>query len=150
MTIRFVRSSEKKRIIEEIDNQFGITELPFLLLETGNDKFRGFSGHLSKEELAKLAHIANVEIVGLYLLKKEHGFRLSFDASTLLKNQISKNILYLSDAEFYEWIHGRDIDKEVPQGTYIIGHNGDFLGCGKSNGKRVFNYVPKDRRIKKG
>lgn len=147
--VRFVRSSEKRRIEEELDNQFGIQKLPYLLLETGKDKFRGFSGHISKEEIAKLARIADVELIGIYLLKKEQDFRMSYDATQLLKTAITKNIVELNEKEFYEWIRGRDLEKEVPQGTIVIKYGNDFFGCGRSNGKKIFNYVPKDRRIRK-
>ena len=148
MTLRFIRSSEKHRIEEELEKQFGISKLPYLLLESGKEKTRAFSGSLSKEEIIKLSKLANIEIIGLYLLKKEQDFRLSFDATHLLKSQITKNIVEISDIEYERWIRGHDLEKPAPLGTLIISYKGDFLGCGKSNGKIIFNYVPKDRRLK--
>jgi len=50
-----------------------------------------------KEEINELSTIANVEIIGLYLIKKERNLRLSLDATQIFQNQISKNIV-LSDA----------------------------------------------------
>lgn len=149
MTVRFIRSSEKRKIEEQLEEQFGITKLPYLLLETGKEKVRGFSGSLSKEEIMKLKDLTRIEILGIYLIKQEHDLRLSFDATQILKNQITKNILVVNDQEFYDWIRGKDLDKEMPQATYVIQYNGDFYGCGKSNGKKIFNYVPKDRRIRR-
>lgn len=148
MTIRFIRSSEKRRIEKELEEQFGIQKLQYLLLGTGKERIRAFSGSLSKEEIAELAHIVNIELIGTYMLKQEHEFRLSFDACHLLKGQINKNIVELNDDEFHKWIRGHDIQKDAPQGTYIVSYKGDFYGCGKSNGKVLFNYIPKDRRIK--
>lgn len=149
MKVRFIKSPEKRRIEEDLEKQFGITKLPYLLLETGKEKIRGFSGSLSKEEIAKLARIANIELIGLYILKKEFDYRLSIDTTILLKDQISKNIIEINDAQLYEWIRGRDLDIQYPKETVILKHNGDFVGCGKSNGEKIFNYIPKDRRIKK-
>ena len=147
--INFVKSNEKRKIIEQLKEQYGIEDLPFLLLKTGKEKCRGYSGHLSKEEIDELGELANIEIVGLYLIKEEHDLLLSFDTPLLLKDQIKKNILEINEKDFHSWIRGNDLDIKVPQGTYIIKFGEDFLGCGKSNGEKIFNYVPKDRRLRK-
>lgn len=149
MTIRFIRSSEKKQITQELENQFGITKLPYLLFGVGKEKIRGFSGSLSKEEIAKFARIANVELIGLYLMKKEHDFRLNIDALHLLKEQISKNIVEIDEEQYNKWMHGHDLEIPYKQGeTVVIKFGDDFIGCGRSNGNIIFNYVPKDRRLK--
>lgn len=147
---KFVKSAEKKKMLAELKGQFGITELPYLFIESGKEKIRAFSGSLSKEEIIEIGSMANVEGIGLYLLKKEEtGLRLSFEALMLLSRQITKNILDIDDKQLAFWIRGSDIDTNAPAGVYAIRHNGDFIGCGKSNGSRLFNYVPKERRLKK-
>lgn len=150
--MKFIKSSEKRRIVEKLNEQFGITNTPYLLIQVGKEKIRGYSGHLSKDEIIDIGKIANVETIGLYLMKEEHDkkiIRLGFDTTQLLRKQITKNILEISKEEFNLWIRGYDLDKETPNGIYAIMYDNIFLGCGISNGKRVFNYVPKDRRIKK-
>ncbi len=147
MNIRFIRSSEKKKITEQLKEQFGISELPYLLIE-GKEKIRAFSGHLSKEEIMLLSEIANIEVIGSYLIKKESDLRLSLDATMLLKDQISKNIINLSDSEFQDWIRGYNLQKEAQKGTLIIKYKEDFIGCGKSTGSSIINHVPKGRRLK--
>ena len=150
MTSVFIKSSEKKDIIKELNEQFGISELPYLLIESGKEKIRAFSGSLSKEEIIEVGSMANVEGVGIYLLKKEDtGIRPSFDALMLLKEQINKNILDIDDKQLELWIRGKDLELNIPAGVYAIRNNNDFFGCGKSNGKILFNYVPKERRLKK-
>ncbi|MDP1695467.1 MAG: hypothetical protein Q8L29_00980 [archaeon] len=149
MNTKFIKSNEKREIISQLNEQFGIEELPYLLIESGKERIRAFSGSLSKEEIMQIGDLTRVEVVGLYLIKKEHDLRLSLDAATILKNQITKNILEINDEQFYKWIRGYDLQVESPQGTYVIKYKNDFIGCGKSNGKIIFNYVPKDRRIKK-
>jgi NOL1/NOP2/fmu family ribosome biogenesis protein len=150
MEHKFIKSPEKRRLIEELNERFGISELPYLLIESGKEKIRAFSGSLSKDEIIELGRMANIEGVGVYFMKKEDsGLRLSFEATQLLKGQITKNILYINDSQLQLWIRGHDLDIKVAPGTYIIAHEEDFLGCGKSNGEKIFNYVPKERRIKK-
>ena len=148
MNVRFIKTPEKRRIEADLETQFGITKLPYLLLETGKEKIRGFSGSLSKEEIAKLARIANIELIGLYALKKEQDFRLTIDTTHLLKDQITKNIVELNDEQLDRWLRGFDIETKTQTGTVIIKHGSDFIGSGKSNGDKIFNYVPKDRRLK--
>ncbi len=149
--ITFIKSKEKQKIVEILNEQFGIQEIPHLLLQVGKEKIRAFSGNLSKEEIAELNELLRIETIGIYLLKNEHenDFRLSFDALHILKDQITKNIFELTDDQFKLWTRGNDLDIKTEKGTFIISYKGDFLGCGKSNGEKIFNYVPKDRRLRK-
>ncbi len=150
MRYKFIKSSEKKEILKELSEQFGISELPYLLIESGKEKIRAFSGSLSKEEIMKIGEIANVEGIGVYFLKKEDtGIRPSFEALSMLKNQITKNILDIDEKQLELWIRGNDLEINIAPGVYAIRNNGDFFGCGKSNGTRLFNYVPKERRIRR-
>jgi NOL1/NOP2/fmu family ribosome biogenesis protein len=149
MNIEFIKSNEKNEIIEKLNEQFGISELPYLLIWTGKEKIRAFSGSLSKDEIMELGKIARIELIGAYLIKDEGLYRLSFDAPLMLKEQISKNIADINDEQLAQWIRGNNLELVAPQGVVVIKHNNDFIGCGKSNGNTIFNYIPKDRRLKK-
>lgn len=149
MNIRFIKSSEKKEIIDKLKKQFGIEKLNYLLIETGKERMRAFSGSLSKDEIMELSEIANIEIIGLYILRQEHDLRLSFDATQLLAKQITKNIVNISEEQYKEWIRGFDILEKAPSETVVISYNGDYIGCGKSAGDKIANHVPKERRLKK-
>jgi NOL1/NOP2/fmu family ribosome biogenesis protein len=148
MKIQFIKSPEKKKIVQQLTEQFGLSELPYLLVESGKEKIRGFSGTMNKEEIEELSEIAPIESIGLYLIRVEHDIRLSFDASHILSNQFNKNIVDISDLDYEEWIRGYDIPLQVPSGTYLIKYKDDFLGCAKSNGEKLINHVPKERRLK--
>lgn len=150
MNIRFINQKEKKKMLDVLKEQFGIQELPYALVETGKEKIRAFSGSITEKQIKKISELANLEIVGIYLLKQERigDLRLSFDATHLLKSQISKSIIEINEEQLNKWMHGNDLELNLPKGTYVISHESDFLGCGKSNGKILFNYVPKDRRLK--
>jgi NOL1/NOP2/fmu family ribosome biogenesis protein len=151
MNIRLIKTSEKREILSELGEQFGISKLPYLLIETGKDKIRGFSGSINKNDIYEIGKIAPIEIIGIYLFKKEQDWRLSLDAAHLLKEQITRGIIEIDDAQFDKWLRGNDIDfeKEIPKGTLVVKHASDFIGCGKSNGRVLFNYIPKERRLKK-
>jgi NOL1/NOP2/fmu family ribosome biogenesis protein len=151
MNAHFIKSKEKKQIVEKLKEEFGIEELPYLLIETGKEKIRGFSGSLSKDEIMQLSRLAHIEIIGQYLVKKEKNneLRLSFDATQILSKQLNKNITEIDDEKMQLWIRGRDLELEAPSGLSAIKHGNDFMGCGKSNGKTLFNYVPKERQIRK-
>src|SRR3989344_781726 len=140
--INFIRSKEKKKILEGLENLYGITSLPYVLAEAGKKKIRAFSGTMSKEEIQELTEITNVEVIGMYILsRKDDDLRINFDALPLFKDQISKSILEINDQQFESWIRGQDLDLQIKSGTYVISHNEDLIGVGKSNGTKIFNYI---------
>lgn len=149
MNLHFIKSGEKKELLAQLHEQFGISELPYLLLESGKEKVRAFSGSLSKDEIAELSRLVNIEGIGMYLLKREHDLRLSFNATQLLSSQITKNIIGISEEQAKEWLRGEHLDISTAKGIVLIRHGSDFLGCGISTGERILNHVPKERRLKK-
>ena len=48
-----VKYLEGKKIVKEIE-QFGVTKIPELLIKTGKERIRAYSGNLSKEEIMDL------------------------------------------------------------------------------------------------
>ena len=148
MNIRFIKTPEKREIVKKLTEQYGIEDLPYLLIETGKEKIRGFSGHLSKDEILQLGRLTNIEIIGLYLVRKEFDYRLSTDATHLLKDQITKNCIELNEEQTAKWLRGHDLEIPKEKGTYVLIYQGIPLGCGKSNGSVIFNHLPKDRRIR--
>ncbi len=149
--ISFIKSPEKKKIIERLNESLGITNLPYQLIRSGTEKIRAFSGSLSKEQIEMLSRVVNVEAVGTYFLKQEHDLRLSFDACHLLQNQISKNIIEINDEQYHKWIRGFDLEftTPIPHGIVVVSYKGDLLGCAKATENKVLNYVPKERRLRK-
>lgn len=142
-------STDKKKIQKKLNEQFGIASLPYLLLQFGKEKIRLYSGSLSKEELYKLDNELRIENIGLYFAKLEKdGLRLTLDGVQLLKNQITKNILELSDKQADDWLKGNDLEIHSDKSFKILKNNSEFIGCGKSTGEKITNFVPKERRIK--
>jgi len=149
-------STDKKKILEQLNTQFGITNLPYLMIQFGAEKLRLYSGVLSKEELYYLDNELRIENIGLYFAKYERNnqnnineIRLTIDGVQLLKSQITKNIVELDDIQANQWLSGNDLDiKTTDRGWKILKHKEEFLGCGKSTGERITNFMPKERRIK--
>jgi len=150
MRFDFYDSKKRKKLLNELNSNFGISEIPRVLFETGKEKIRGFSGDLSVDEIYLFDRIANVEFLGIYLFKFELGhMRLGFDGAILLKNQINKNIALLDKEQASKWMNGHNIDMVLERGVYAVKYEDDVLGCGLSDGKHLINFVPKERRIRK-
>jgi len=151
MKLKFLKSSEKKELLSQLGEIYDISDLPYLLLETGKEKIRGFSGTMTKEEIKELSGIANVEIIGAYLFKREGNLRISLDGAHLLKDKIKKGIIEITDEEVETWMKGENLsfDSENEKGIFVVKNGDDLLGCGVSDGKKLINYIPRERRIRR-
>ena len=147
--MKTLSSSRKKKIIQQLEDQFGITSLPYLFLQFGKDKIRVYSGNLSKENLNNLDKNTRIENMGLYFARiQPDGIRLTIDGIQLVKDQITKNIMEINDNQAKDWFKGNDLDIKAESAFKILKNNDEFIGCGKSTGDRITNFVPKERRIK--
>ena len=147
--MKILLSSQKKKILKQLNEQFGITSLPYLILKFGKDKLRAYSGSFSIEEINQLDNNLRIENMGLYFAKQQvDGIRLTLDGVQLFKDQISKNILILDDKQAEDWLKGQDLDIKSDSAFKILQNNNEFIGCGKSTGERITNSIAKERRIK--
>jgi len=150
MEIKILNSKEKHKIAEKLKERFGIASIPYIIVQSGKERLRIASINLSIDELEKLSKNANIELIGLYfatLVNEE--IRLSMDATHLLKSQINKNILEISESEKDEWLKGRDLQREnAERGFVVIKYGDDLLGTGKLSQDKISNFIPKERRIK--
>ena len=89
-----------------------------------------------------------IENIGLYFAKQQEEIRLTLDGLQLLKNQITKNILEINNKHTEQWLKGNDLDIQTLPTFKILKNNNEFIGCGKSTGQKITNFVPKERRIK--
>ncbi|MBI2629519.1 hypothetical protein HYW76_00290 [Candidatus Pacearchaeota archaeon] len=149
MRIELIKNTEKKKIIEKIEENFGISHLPYLLIRFGSDIY-AYSGIFSKEELSKMNNEIRIESIGLHLLREEKdGILLSFDAINLLNP--TKNIIDLSDKQAEDWLTGKDIEytsSETASRFIILKNKNNLIGCGKYSNNRISNLMPRERRIK--
>jgi NOL1/NOP2/fmu family ribosome biogenesis protein len=157
MKTRFIFKSEKKDILKLLEH-YGITELPYLLVASGKEKIRGYSGILSTDELIAIDEAVGIELIGAYFFHYyKDNLRLAPDAIHLLKDKITKNIIEISEEQARDWFRGQDIllKKEnqekfkLESKTFkIIKFKGDLIGSGKLTEDRIVNYTPKERRLR--
>lgn len=147
--MQIIKSNEKKRILEQLNEQFGIKKIPHLLVRFGKEKIRAFSGSLSSDELRTLDKYLRVETVGVYIAKQHpDGIRLTIDGVGIFKDQVCKNVLEVDDNEAKEWFKGNDLIIELDRGFKVLKNDGELIGCGKSTGEKITNFTPKERRVK--
>jgi NOL1/NOP2/fmu family ribosome biogenesis protein len=139
-----LKGEKLKNIIANfLEEQFGIDKADFLKLD------------LEFEERGKRRVYAfkscDLEVptyhYGIYFgTLDERGFRLSIEGCFLVGKLAKKNILEVDDKTAERWMKGEDIECNL-KGYVIVKWKDFFLGCGKSNGKILRNFVPKNRRI---
>ena len=153
MKIELLDKTKKKKILKQLENFYGISDLSYLFIKSGIGKYRIFSGSLSKEELNDLAKNTHVELIGSRIANTDdEDIRISFDAINIpeIKKQITENILEINDQQAEDWMKGNNlqIEAEGKKRFIVIKHKDDFLGVGRVQGTFIKNYVPKERRIR--
>ncbi len=156
MKIHILDKTKKKKVIDKI-SYLGIEKFPYLLIQTGIEKIRAFSGSFSNEEIIDFWRLFPIEGIGMYFGKQAgEDIRLSIDALHILKNQITKNIIELSPEQEESWFEGKDVDLTEEQqikckelkGFVAVKSEEDIIGTGKiiHEGKTISNFLPKERR----
>lgn len=79
---------------------------------------------------------------------EDKGLRLSIEGCFLVGKFAKRNVLDVDDETALKWMRGEDIPCNL-KGYVIVRWKGFFLGCGKSNGRTLRNFVPKNRRVSK-
>lgn len=154
MSIEFVSTGERKEILKILKEEYGISEFNYLIVKSGKEKLRIFSGILSREEIITLSRILHIDSIGVYFgFYKDNEVRLSMDACHLLHP--TKNVLEISDGEADKWMKGHDLEitekekiEKIKKGFIIIKNQGNFLGAGKLTETKILNFVPKERRLR--
>lgn len=148
MTLKILNHQEKEQLIERLNNQFGIKNIPDSIIKTGADRFVLFTGDLNI--LKKLESLRVIEGIGNYVAREQlDEIRLSIEGTHLLKEEIKKNIIELDKEQTEQWMHGQQVDiKTGKKGFVVIKYKEDFLGTGKASEEKIGNFIPKNRRLK--
>lgn len=151
-SLKILNHKEKKEILEKLNKQFGISKLNGILLQKGTERIFFYQGSLTEKQILELEKSRiGLERVGIYFAKEiGNQIRLSIDAIHILKNQITKNIFKLNKEQSEQWIKGNELNIQLNKKEFlIIKYKNDFLGCGKASEKKITNFIPKNRRLKK-
>ena len=147
--MKFLNSKQKRKVQGDLEETYGIPEIPYLLIEAGKQRLRAFSGDLSGEQILQLAQIANIETIGMYIIsQKDDDLRLNFDALPLFKSQITKRIFEINKNQLALWMRGYDLDIKCERGIVVLKYQDELVGIGKCNTEKIFNYLPKERKLK--
>ncbi|MEK6842439.1 MAG: hypothetical protein AABX84_01375, partial [Nanoarchaeota archaeon] len=149
--LKILNSHEKKEIEKQLEERFGIKEIPGRIVMRGKERLFLYSGNMDEKEIKKLERASFIERVGIYFAKIEEneGIRLSIEGTQILQNQIKKNILELDEKQLELWMKGSELNlKSGMKGFVIIKYKNEFLGTGKASEEKISNFIPKNRRLK--
>ena len=149
--LKILNKNEKQEIEKKLNNQFGIENIPGIILRWGKEKLFLFSGSFNKHEIKNIEERVPIERIGVYFAKivNNDEIRLSIEGTQILKEQIKKNIFELNEKLSEEWMMGRELlIKTGKKGFLIMKYKDNFLGCGKASENKIGNFIPKNRRLK--
>jgi NOL1/NOP2/fmu family ribosome biogenesis protein len=148
--LKVLPQKHKIKILKKLNSQFGIEEIPGILIKKGKEKIFLYTGNLKKEELYDLDKATFIEAVGIYLAKEEgENVRLSIEGSQILKDQMTKNVIELTREESQTWMMGHEILKKSGfRGLVAMKYDEDMLGTGKASEEKITNFIPKSRRLR--
>jgi len=159
MRIDVLTRAKKKKFVEGL-SELGVGKISQMLVRSGKEKIRAFSGDLEKSEILDLWRILPIEGIGLYVGKDMmnrngvHEIRLALDGMHTWKEQLTGRILDLDEAQESDWFLGRYVslreDQKMETGFVSVRSGEDFVGVGKVNadGDILFGFLPKERRRK--
>ncbi len=113
--LKIFNKKEKERFEEKLNEQFGIENIPGMILQKGTEKLYLFQGSLSEKQIYELEQTLPIEKVGIYFAKTveerdgEDKIRLSIEGTQILSDQINKNIFELNDEQVEEWMRGSEL-----------------------------------------
>jgi NOL1/NOP2/fmu family ribosome biogenesis protein len=151
LPIKILHTHGKKEIENKLKAQFGINEIPGILLKRGAERIFLYQGKFTKHEIKKLDYMKiNVERIGVYFCKFQNDeIRLSIEGTQILKDQITKNIFELNKEQAEQWMKGNELNIDSGfKGFVIMKYKEDLLGCGKASVNKITNFIPKNRRLK--
>ncbi len=148
--LKIFSEKETQKIKEKLQSQFGIKEIPGILIKKGAERIFLYQGDLAPKEIINLEQEIPIERAGVYFAKEVgEGIRLSIEGTQILADQITKNIFQLTEKQMLKWMHGNELNlKPKQQGFIVIKYKNDFLGTGKASAEKISNFIPKNRRLK--
>jgi len=159
MRIQIIDRAKKKKFIVEVED-LGMKKIPQLLVRSGKERIRAYSGDLSKDQIMDFWKIFPIEGVGLYVGKDMmnrngvHEVRLSLDGMHTWKEQLTERVIELTAEQEDAWFTGKNIESDsgfgFDAGFVSVKGGEDFVGMGKvsGDGKLLLNFLPKERRRK--
>lgn len=145
-SLEILNSRAKKNLLQTLNTQFGISELPTLVyLQNNKEKVYVVNRDIEYFPLNNY----RIDRMGLYIGKWfSDGFRPSLDGSMLLGPLATKNVIEIDKEQKHTWLKGFTLKFDLPDGFYFVKYNNDFLSSGKLKNKEIQNSISKERRLK--
>lgn len=142
MDLKVLNSRERKKFWQQLNEQFDCEAEDKAVL-SNKEKI-----YLVNNDIHEIPEI-KLYYVGLYFCKiMKEGLRPTIEGSQLIAKTAKKNILELNNKQINQWVKGEDMEGfDVPDGFYLVKNKEDIYGCCKIKEGRLFNYVPKGRRL---
>ena len=105
---------------------------------------------IRKEQLdpAKVLTVAMGKTDSAKLLRDQSMLiRLTLDGTLFFNHEITKNLLTLSENEVAEWNKGKELERDIENGVYILTDSDQIIiGSTIAKDGRLMNFIPKWRR----
>ena len=161
MKIAVMDRAKKKKFVAGLTD-LGMKKIPQMLVKSGQERVRAFTGDMDKDELYDFWRLLPIEGVGLYVGKDMlnrngvHEMRLSVDGMHVWKEQLTERVLELTPEQEEVWFKGVNVELteeqtgKISDGFVNVKSGEDLVGQGKigSEGKILFGFLPKERRRK--
>jgi len=155
MNLKILNQKEKQEILNKLNKQFGIEEIPGQIIMRGKERLFLYTGSYNEKDLGNISKISIIERVGAYFAKRIQDrdgekIRLSIEGSQIFSNQITKNIFELSnEKDVEEWMKGHELLIKTGKRDFLVmKYKDDFLGTGKASEEKITNFIPKNRRLR--
>ena len=149
---KILNEKEKSKIVDKLNEQFGIIEVLGKIIMRGKERLFLYSGNLDEEEIEKLDSLVFIERAGIYFAKIEEpneDIRLSIEGTQILKEQINKNIFEIPEELVEDWMKGHELNVQSGmKGFVVMKFKDEFLGTGKASENKIGNFIPKNRRLR--
>jgi len=148
MKAKVLNKKEVKRIVNSLDEQYSVSglKLDYVFVLGSEDKIYLIDKKFAELGLSDL----RVNSLGLYFGKLENGkVRLSIEGSQIVGPFAGRGVVVLSRSQIAGWVRGNNVYIDADcDGFVLVKHGDDFFGSSKCSKGTLFNYVPKNRRIR--
>lgn len=148
--INILNSKDKKQFLKELNNLYGINNLPEYVYFYKEDKDKLFV--VNKDIFDFDLEDLRTKSFGVYIgSKMKDGFRFSIEGSQIFGNLAKKNIYQIDEEKRNLWISGESLEcnEEKLQNQYVIVKcNKDYFASAKVKNNILMNYISKTRKIK--
>ncbi|MBW2974922.1 hypothetical protein KY366_04355 [Candidatus Woesearchaeota archaeon] len=144
--LKILDKKNRKIFLGLLKKQFGFGEkLDYTFLMNNKNKVFIANKELANIDLSRM----RINSIGSYIAEfRDNEVRLSIEGSQMIGPKADRNVVLLEKKEAREWMKGKDIEKKVKEGGFVILRCGeDYLGSGRVKEGRILNFVPKARRL---